>query len=178
MKTKSATMIQRITFVFSRRKILPFLILLLLSFSVSAQRDEEVESLEFGGTTFLDGKKLKGATVTLYKDNVKSKEKLTGSNGKFTFNLSYGSDYKITFSYPGCIDMHIVVFAKIPKKKYVYNIVYRMDVLFYNTDDKIVDISKYKYPFTKVIFNDKNNMFTDDLIYMNEFKQGVFNKTE
>lgn len=171
MQTKPIITFRPIAFL-SIKKMFLFFLLLLTPFFSNAQR-EEIGSLEIEGTAFLDGMKLKDAIITVYKDNVKDKEYRSKKKGDFLIDLSYGYNYKITFSYPGCIEMHIVVSAKIPKNKYIYNSGYGIEVPFFHTDDKTIDLSKYQFPFRKVIFNGKNG-FMDDEKYSKEFEQGIF----
>lgn len=126
--------------------------------------------LEFEGRTVKDGKTLSGATVTVYRNGTIEQEKIkTGKNGKFSFSLVFGVDYKIAFSYPGCVDMHLMVYtSKLPKEKNNIFPLYVTEVPFFETNNQLVRISKYKNPFTKVIYDGKK-AFMDDEAYLAQF---------
>lgn len=130
--------------------------------------------LEFEGKTTKDGKTLSGATVTVYRNGTIEQEKIkTGKNGKFSFSLVFGSDYKIAFSYPGCVDMHLMVYTgKLPKEKNNIFPLYVLEVPFFETTNTTVRISKYKNPFTKVIYDGKKG-FMDDEAYLAQFTKDL-----
>jgi hypothetical protein len=98
--------------------------------------------LELAGRTTKDGKPLPGAIVTVYKNGTVQQEQIkTGKNGKFRFFLIFGSDYKVTFSYPGCIDMHLMVYTgKFSKDKLNLFPLYETEVPFFETTSNAVRI--------------------------------------
>lgn len=130
--------------------------------------------LEFEGKTTKDGKTLSGATVTVYRNGTIEQEKIkTGKNGKFSFSLVFGVDYKIAFSYPGCVDMHVMVYtSKLPKEKNNIFPLYVIDVPFFETTNTNVRIAKYKNPFTKIIYDGKKG-FMDDEAYLAQFTKDL-----
>src|SRR3954468_14736091 len=75
--------------------------------------------LEFAGRAVKDGKPLSGATVTVFRNGTILQEQIkTGRNGKFDFSLAFGVDYKMTFTYPGCVDMYLMVYTgKLPPSR-------------------------------------------------------------
>ncbi len=88
--------------------------------------------LEFEGRCVKDSKPLSGATVTVYRNGITEQERIkTGKNGKFNFNLVFGSDYKITFSSPGCVDMYLMVYtSKLSKNRTELYPLYQTEVPF------------------------------------------------
>lgn len=137
--------------------------------------------LEFTGRALKDGKPLAGAVVTVYRDGtIRQDEIKTGKNGKFTFFLAFGSDYKMTFSYPGCIDMYLMVYTgklpkeriKLPKEVRDMEPAYAIDVPFFEVTNNNVRLNKYKNPFTKIIYDGKK-AFMDDEAYLAEFTKDV-----
>lgn len=130
--------------------------------------------LELAGRTVKDGKPLSGAIVTVYKNGTIQQEQIkTGKNGKFRFFLIFGSDYKVTFSYPGCVDMHLLVLTgKFSKDKLDLFPLYETDVPFFDITTNAVRIEKFKQPFTKIIF-DGNKAFKDDEDYLAEFTRDI-----
>ncbi|MCW3084899.1 MAG: hypothetical protein JWP12_2265 [Bacteroidetes bacterium] len=130
--------------------------------------------LEFGGRTVKDNKPISGATVTVYRNgNINQEELKTGKNGKFRFYLVFGSDYKITFSYPGCVDMFLMVYtSKLPKERSDLFPLYETEIPFFESNNAQVRISKYKNPFTKVIYDGKK-AFMDDEAYLAAFTKDL-----
>jgi hypothetical protein len=150
------------------------LFILLFAFAVMPLNAQQmIGFLELNGRAKKAGKDLPGATVTLYRNGVKQKEIITGRNGKFRFDIDFGADYKITFSAPGCVDMHLLVFAStVPKEKYSIFPIYDIEVPFFDVNDKTIRIEKYKKPFTKIVF-DGNRTFRDDEKYLEEFVKDI-----
>ncbi len=130
--------------------------------------------LEFEGKTIKDGKILSGATVTVFRNGTIEQEKIkTGKNGKFSFSLVFGVDYKIAFSNPGCVDMHLMVYtSKLPKEKNNIFPLYVTEIPFFEPNTPNVRVSKYKNPFTKVIYDGKK-AFMDDEAYLAQFMKDL-----
>jgi DNA segregation ATPase FtsK/SpoIIIE-like protein len=130
--------------------------------------------LEFAGKTIKDNKPLAGATVTVYRNGTILQEQIkTGKNGKFKFFLVFGSDYKITFSAPGCVDMYLMVYTgKLPKDRGDLFPLYETEVPFFEPSSVGVRVSKYKNPFTKVVYDGKK-AFKDDEAYLAEFMKDL-----
>jgi len=130
--------------------------------------------LEFAGRTVKDGKPVSGATVTVYRNGTILQEEVkTGKNGKFRFYLVFGSDYKITFSYPGCVDMYLMVYTgRLPKERSDLFPLYETEVPFFESNSITVRVNKYKNPFTKVIYDGKR-AFMDDEAYLAAFTKDL-----
>lgn len=130
--------------------------------------------LELEGRTVKGGKPLPGATVTVFRNGTINQEEIkTGKSGKFHFNLVFGHDYKITFSYPGCAEMHMMVYtSKLSKERTDLFPLYQTEVPFFESNDPNVRISKFKNPFTKIIY-DGNKKFMDDEAYLAAFTKDL-----
>jgi hypothetical protein len=151
-----------------------FLVCVLFSSFTAKLSAQAPGMLEFEGKTVKDGKVLSGATVTVYRNGTIEQEKIkTGKNGKFSFSLVFGVDYKIAFSYPGCVDMHLMVYtSKLPKEKNNIFPLYLTEVPFFETTSTSVRITKFKNPFTKVIYDGKK-AFMDDEAYLAQFTKDL-----
>lgn len=148
-------------------------ILFLLVFLALPLQAQMIGFLEFNGRTKKANKVLPGATVTLYRNGVKQKEVITGKSGKFRFDIDFGYDYKISFSAPGCVDMHLLVLAStVPKEKYSIFPIYEIEVPFFDVTDETIRKEKYKKPFTKIVF-DGSRTFRDDEAYLAEFVKDI-----
>jgi hypothetical protein len=153
------------------------LILLLISFfflfssSIHAQAPG---MLEFAGRLVKDGKPLSGATVTILRNGTIEQEVLKpGKNGKFRCYLVFGVDYKVAFSYPGCVDMYAMIYtSKLPKERSDIFPLYETEVPFFEISDPTVRVSKFKNPFTKVIYDGKK-AFMDDEAYLAAFTKDL-----
>lgn len=130
--------------------------------------------LEFSGRAVKDGKPLPGAVVIVYRGGTIEQEKIkVGKNGKFNINLVFGVDYKIAFSYPGCVDMHLMVYTgKLPKERSDLYPLYQTEIPFFETTTNAVRIEKYKNPFTKIIYDGKK-AFMDDEAYLAQFTKDI-----
>lgn len=130
--------------------------------------------LEFQGKTVKNNLPLSGATVTVYRNGTIQQEQVkTGKNGKFKLFLVFGTDYKITFSYPGCVDMHLLVYtSKLPKERGDLFPLYVTEIPFFETSSTGVRIAKFKNPFTKIIYDGKK-AFMDDEAYLAQFTKDL-----
>lgn len=160
-------------YVFLKRS----LFLLLLAFCCLSGKKVMAQApgmLEFSGRTVKDGKAISGATVIVWRNGTINQEEVkTGKSGKFNFNLVFGVDYKITFSYPGCVDMHCMVYtSKLPKERSDLYPLYQTEIPFFESTSTSVRISKYKNPFTKIIY-DGRKAFMDDEAYLAAFTKDL-----
>lgn len=147
------------------RKSTCFLFLLFFTLNIFSQ---EKGYLEFDGRCVKDHQALKGANIAVYKGSLKVTELTTGKNGKYQFFLDFGMDYKITYSYVGCADMFIMIYAsKCPADKAIYPI-YDGDVPFFEYNKPTINYGSFKNPFTKIIY-DGNKQFRDDEAYVQDF---------
>jgi hypothetical protein len=155
----------------SRLSLLLILFFFLFSPKVHAQAPG---MLEFAGRLVKDGKPLSGATVTILRNGSIEQEVLKpGKNGKFRCYLVFGVDYKVTFSYPGCVDMYLMVYtSKLPKERSDLFPLYETEVPFFESNDPTIRVSKFKSPFTKVIYDGKK-AFMDDEAYLAAFTKDL-----
>jgi hypothetical protein len=134
---------------------------------------QEKGYLEFGGRTVKDGKPLGGVKIGVFKSGQKVTELQTSKNGKFSFDLELGFDFKITFSSPGCADMYLVIYgAKCPHDKVIFPI-YEIEIPVFENGKTTIDYSKFKQPFNKIIFDGKKT-FKDDEQYFADFTKDLF----
>lgn len=150
------------------------LLCLLLLFNSAEATAQAPGMLEFAGKTVKDGAALSGATVTVYRNGTTLQEQIkTGKNGKFRLFLVFGSDYKITFSYPGCVEMHLLVFtSRLPKERSDLFPLYQTEIPFFETSSTGIRIAKFKNPFTKIIYDGKK-AFMDDEAYLAQFTKDL-----
>ncbi|MEO6883612.1 MAG: SpaA isopeptide-forming pilin-related protein [Bacteroidia bacterium] len=154
------------------KRLLLLLFVLFGSAIVVSAQHKVVGYLEFDGKCLKNNKPLSGAVVTLYKNTEKQTQLTTGKNGKFKFFLDFGANYKITFSAEGAVNMSLLVMATIPTDKENIFPIYEIEVPFFEAGNADVNVSKYKNPFTKVIFDGKNT-FMDDEDYLKQFANGL-----
>jgi hypothetical protein len=151
------------------------LLVFLFSFSFTNNLNAQAPGmLEFSGRLVKDSKPLSGATVTIYRNSTTEQEVIKpGKNGKFRCYLVFGVDYKITFSYPGCVEMYLMVYTgKLPKEKNDMFPLYETEIPFFETNDPGIRVNKFKNPFTKVIYDGKK-AFMDDEAYLAAFTKDL-----
>jgi len=145
---------------FNRPIVATILLLVAFSFALKAQGD-----LRFFGTATKDGKPLSGAAVTVLMDGKQIINLTTGKNGKFKFTIDLGHFYRINYSAPGCVDMHMTMDLKVPAEKSWIYPDYVVEVPFFSPGDPKVKTELYgQKPFIKVIY-DGSAGFRDDPAY-------------
>jgi hypothetical protein len=129
--------------------------------------------LELSGRCVKDNQPLRGATIAVYKAGVKVTELVSPKSGKFQFFLPFGADYKVTFTSPGCPEMHMMVYAtKYPTDPDIEPI-YDIDVNFFEYGKPTINYPNFKNPFTKVYFDGKKR-FKDDENYAADFLANLY----
>jgi hypothetical protein len=152
------------------RKNLLLFLLIFLSFDFFSQ---DKGYLEFAGRCIKDNLPLKGATINVYKGSTKVTDLVSPKNGKFQFFLPYGTDYKVTFSNPGCPDMFLMIYtSKFPSDPDLEPI-YDIDVNFFEYGKPTINYANFKNPFTKILFDGKKK-YMDDEAYATEFLQNLY----
>ncbi|HKC67182.1 MAG TPA: hypothetical protein VKG26_03060 [Bacteroidia bacterium] len=147
------------------KKLLYFLFFSFISLGIFSQ---EKGYLEFAGRCVKSRQPIKGAIVAIYKNGVKVTDITTGKNGKFQFFLDFGVDYKVTFTYTGCADMYLMIYAsKCPADKSIFPI-YDGDVPFFEFNNPTINYPLLKNPFTKIVYDGKKT-FGDDEPYVKDF---------
>ncbi|MBS1647986.1 MAG: hypothetical protein JST67_11655 [Bacteroidetes bacterium] len=147
-----------------------FLFFILLGCALFSQ---EAGYLEFSGKCYKEHQTLKGAYIAIYKNGTKVSDLTTGRNGKFQFFLDFGTDFKITFSAPGCADMYMIIYASQCKKEKSIFPIYDMDVNFFPYNNATVNYELFKNPITKVYYDGKKS-FQDDEAYVKDFLDKLF----
>lgn len=153
-------------------KVYTFFSITLLTLLTSERAFAQGE-LRFFGLAVKEKKALSGATVSLYREDAKISEAVavTGKNGKFKFSIEIGYKYEITFSYPGCVDMFMVLDLRVPPDKKNLYPDFSITVPFFEASNQTINLYKFQQPFAKIIF-DGEKKFYDDPDY--NFKQGLF----
>lgn len=130
-----------------------FAVTIFLSDKVKAQTLPEMIDVVLHCTK--GGSNLKGVTVTVYKNTyIFQEQQISNSLGKVKFDLPFGYDYRIKFSYPGCIEMfEEIKGSSIPKNLTDIFPKYKGEVPFFETTDVSIRKGKYDKPFNKVIFD-------------------------
>ncbi|MBK9758843.1 MAG: hypothetical protein IPO90_02435 [Flavobacteriales bacterium] len=153
----------------SRAKVLlPFL---LLTAALSAQ----VDNVYVYGTVkdYTTSKKLDGVTVTVYKNGGKLAEVVTSANGKYEFNLDYGSDYKLTYSKSGIISKNISIDTKnIPEEERVGGHGMNVEMTLFQELPGI-DFSVLQQPIGKAKFDPASKEVTWDLQYTEQVRSEI-----
>ncbi|MBN8703613.1 MAG: carboxypeptidase regulatory-like domain-containing protein [Bacteroidetes bacterium] len=133
--------------------------------------------LELKGKAIKNNTALKDAIIKLYRNDALIKEVTTTKSGKFAFDLDFtGEDHKITFEAPGCVNMHLMVYtSQVTDDKKSILPYYETEVVFFEKTSKTIDLTKYQYPFLKIIF-DGEKAFKDDEKYFSDFSSNIFIK--
>ncbi len=141
----------------SARPLLLLLFALIVSVAAKAQGD-----MRFFGTATKDNRPLAGATVTVLMDGKQIINLTTGKNGKFKFTIDVGHSYRINFSAPGCVDMHMTMDLHTPPDKAWIYPDYVAEIPFFAANDPKVKTDLFaKKPFVKVIFDGKTGFYDD-----------------
>ncbi|TND10594.1 MAG: hypothetical protein FD123_236 [Bacteroidetes bacterium] len=119
--------------------------------------------LRFFGTAVKGKQPLPGATVTVIMDGTTQLYQLTtGKNGKFKFTIDLGHEYRINYSAPGCVPMHMLLNLKVPPDKAWIYPDYVAEVPFFEENAPNVNTALFaREPFIKVMFDGKTG-FQDD----------------
>ncbi len=159
---------------FAMKSFFSNLCLLLCMLVLPAAYAQHDGYLEFSGKTVKKASPFEGAKVTVFKGSTRVGELTTPKNGKFSFDLELGVDYKVTFSAPGCVDMFMFIYAsKCAADKVIFPI-YDIEVNFFEYGQSSIDYAHFaKNPITKVIF-DGNKSFRDDEQYVTGFLKGIY----
>ena len=154
-------------------KTLLFILATILSFSIKAQYDGE---LQFIGRNFVDNVPLNNTKIKVMDGSTVVSEYDTKNSNKFKTVLAFGKVYDIYFINPKYQTTFIRVYADgIPENKRHYLITYAIDVPFFQKDATIFDTTQFSKPFHQIIFDGKSR-FIDDTDYMNKFMKNIYLK--
>lgn len=135
---------------------------LLMFFGIAAKAQGD---MRFFGTATKDGKPLSGATVTVLMDGKQIINLTTGKNGKFKFTIDIGHSYRVNYSAPGCVDMHMLMDLHVPADKAWIYPDYVAEIPFFAANDPKVKTELFaQKPFIKIVF-DGGKGFHDDPKY-------------
>lgn len=136
--------------------------LLVFLFLLSGMAARAQGDLRFFGTATRDGKPLSGATVTVLMDGKQIINLTTGKNGKFKFTIDIGHSYRINFSAPGCVDMHMLMDLHVPADKAWIYPDYVAEIPFFSSGDPKVKTELFaQKPFIKVVFDGSKGFYDD-----------------
>lgn len=125
--------------------------------------------LDLSGYVLIDDKKVEGATVKLYENNVVVNKMITKSNSRFRFLLFSNNEYMVEVSKPGFFDERVYINTKSNSDmldKYYFEFV--VDLMNENTY-KNVDASSLDFP-TAIVKYDKGE---DDYIHDKGYSEQV-----
>jgi hypothetical protein len=152
-------------------QLIALVLFLLAGLALRAQGD-----MRFFGTATKAAQPLAGANVVVLMDGKQIISLTTGRNGKFKFTIDLGHQYRINFSAPGCVDMHMLMDLRVPKEKAGLYPDYVAEIPFFSAGDAKVKTDLFaSKPFIKVVF-DGGKGFHDDPAY--RFVDEVFKNPE
>ena len=113
-------------------------------------------------------KKLDGVKISIYKNGGKLTEAVTSANGKYEFNLDYGSDYKLVYEKAGMVSKNITLDTKnVPEEDRVGGQGMNVELtLFANIPD--VDFSILQQPIGKCKFDPVQKVLIYDQVYTDQ----------
>jgi hypothetical protein len=144
------------------RSLLVFL-LLCIGLSVHAQLD----NVYVYGTVkdYNTSKKLDGVTVTVFKDGTKFASVVTSANGKYEYNLDYGSDYKLLFEKPGMVSKNVTInTSSIPEEERAGGLAMNVEMTLF-ADIPGINYDILKQPIGKSKYDPTTHMLAWDLEY-------------
>lgn len=147
------------------------LLLLTIFFAFTGKAQDGV--LELDGRCIKENQPIKGATVSVFKGGSKVTDLVTPKSGKFQFFLPYGVDYKVSFTYPGCPDMFLMIYTSKHPNDPNLEPIYDIDVNFFEYGKPTINYANFKNPFTKVIYDGKKR-FVDDENYAADFLANLY----
>ncbi len=143
-------------------------VLLFAPFLLQAQ----VDNVYVYGTVkdYTTAKKLDAVTVAVYKNGVKLTETVTSANGKYEFNLDYGSDFKIVYSKAGIVSKFINIDTRnIPEEERAGGHGMNVEMTLFN-ELPGVDFSILQQPIGKAKYDAASGDVTWDLQYTDQIR--------
>lgn len=132
----------------------------------------QVDNVYVYGTVkdYNTSKKLEGVTITVYKNGGKLAETVTSANGKYEFNLDYGSDYKLVYEKAGMVSKNITMDTKnVPEEDRVGGQGMNVELtMFANIPD--VDFSILQQPIGKCKFDPVQKVLIYDQAYTDQIR--------
>ena len=153
-----------------------FLPIFLMLFVASTAMAQVQVFITIKGNVERYGEKLGGASVVLYKDSQVENKIITGTNGKFKFDLTEaGKEYVIEVSKPNHVTVKLGVSTKLPEKFRGYDVggefVINMEIFekFEGLNTTILN-----KPIAIIKYIEKENRFDYDHNYFNSIKNQLY----
>ncbi len=153
-----------------RFKILILLLIFSVSFVNLFAQKLEIGFLEFKGKITSEKKPLVGATVEIFKNDVKTQTLTSKTFGLFNVNLDFNAIYTIKISKEGKVGKKITVNTNVKETNYIYNFDFEIDI--FNFVDGL-EVKEIDSPVTKIVFDEETNYFDYDKPYTEKQKVEV-----
>lgn len=136
-----------------------------IAFSAFALLKVNPSILDISGYILMDDKKVEGAMVKLYQDNLIVDKMSTKKNGKFRFMLFSNSEYMIEISKPDCVAERVYVSTKnegTMDDKYYFEFI--ADLMKLKEFDG-VDVSNLDFPTAIIKYDKGDDEYVHDKVY-------------
>jgi len=137
----------------------------LISLSAFALLKVAPSVLDISGYILLDDKKVEGAIVKLYQDNLIVDKLSTKKNGKFRFMLFSDSEYMIEVSKQDCVDERIYISTKnegTMDDKYYFEFIADLMKL---KEFKGINFSNLDFPTAIIKYDKDDDEYVHDKVY-------------
>ncbi len=151
---------------------LKFSLILLAFITVLSGFGQDDFFLKFIGHDFFNNEKLLNTKIKVLDGNVVVNEINTNESNTFKLILPYGKTYDVYLINKKCQIMYLRVFANIPVDKRNRDMIYELDIPFFQRDGERFDTIQFQKPFHQIVFNGVNK-FVDDTTYMNHFLKNI-----
>ncbi len=128
--------------------------------------------LKFIGHNFFNNEKLLRTNIKVLDGKVVVNEFNTNESHTFKLTLPYGKTYDVYLTNKKCQTMYLRVLADIPVDKRNRDMIYELDIPFFQRDGVRFDTIQFQKPFHQIVFNGINK-FVDDTTYMNHFLKNI-----
>jgi outer membrane protein OmpA-like peptidoglycan-associated protein len=128
--------------------------------------------LKFIGHNFFNKEKLSHTKIKVLDGKVVVNELNTNESHTFKLTLPYGKTYDVYLTNKKCQTMYLRVLADIPVDKRNRDMIYELDIPFFQRDGERFDTIQFQKPFHQIVFNGINK-FVDDTTYMNHFLKNI-----
>lgn len=154
--------------MYALKKLLVFIFLGSLTFSRG--------QINIIGHAMINNTPLTKVDISVQADGKTIKTLSCGTTNYFKLPLSFGKNYKISFTHPNCVTQFMEVLAQnVPEDKRTTFMTYEVDLPFFYKDDADIDTMAFKTVAHRVIF-DGNRRMVDDSVYNNAFLSSVLKK--
>lgn len=151
---------------------LKFKLTLLVFITVLTGFGQDDFFIKFIGHNFFSNEKLSNTKIKVLDGNVVVNELNTNESHTFKLILPYGKTYDVYLTNKKCQPMYLRVLADIPVNKRNRDMIYELDIPFFQKNGERFDTIQFQKPFHQIVFNG-NNKFVDDTTYMNHFLKNI-----